>query len=256
MPKQISPVVKLRGKIDQISFFVSQDGYMARKTGTFNKQKYLTAESYDLTRRNASEFGIAGKAGRVFRNAWNLEIDKAGDNRLISRVTQGMVKVLQSDTVSVYGSRRVEKGDLTMLEKLEFNVALPFIASVKPEIDVTVVRATGQITINFPSYISEKQIAAPYGATHFSFFAAAAAVDFLEETSTTDRDAMADQLFSMTPTTASTIQLTMPANSTLPIFVALGVEFKKIVNGTAFSFSEHTSAMRLLAVDMPQQPGL
>lgn len=251
MARQISPIGKLKGKIDQMAYFETADGYMAAKTPRFNKDAYLKADSYDLARRNASEFGIGGRAGKVFRSAWNTEINKAGDRRLVSRLTRVMVKTLQTDTVSEYGYRKVENGALTMLEEFEFNLAMPFSMVVTGDLPVTIARATGQVTINLPAFIPRNVIAAPSGATHYSFFAAAAAIDFAAEEATTDRVNTADIPWSMAPTVAGTMALTLPANSTLPLFVVLGVEFKKIINGTAFEMTEKQCSLRVIAVDMP-----
>ena len=256
MPKQISPIVKIKGKIDQLSFFESIDGYMVRKTATFNMDNYKNAESYDVTRRNASEFGIAGKAGKTFRLAFSPEINKASDSRLISRVLRAMVKVLQTDTVGVYGSRRVENGNFEDLEDLEFNLPIPFSAAVTPVIPATIVRATGQITLNFPAYIPKDDLTAPTGTTHFNFFAAAAAIDFLNDEFTSNRISTADLVYDKTATTTSTLQLTLPAGSPYPLFVVLGIHFMKKVNGVNYKLSENESALKLIAIDNTFPPDL
>jgi hypothetical protein len=249
MPKQISPIVKIKGKIDQLNFFESQDGYMVQKTAKFSKDKYLTSDTYRITRGNASEFGTAGKASRVFRAAWSREINKASDNRLTSRVTKTMFRTLRTDTTSRFGFRRVEKGTLKDLENLEFNGGLAFRACVVPKFPVSIVRATGVVTITLPVMNPQLDIKAPSGATHYSFFAAAGAIDFEGETSVVDSVSTAALPYSATDTVAGTLPLTLPVNSTLPIFVILGVEFKMIVNGDEIPFTENASALQVIAID-------
>jgi hypothetical protein len=256
MARQISPIVKLRGNIDDLSFYKTQDGYLARVKTAISADRIKNDPSFDLTRRNAQEFGAGGKAGRVFRNAWNTEIRKASDNRLVGRITQTMVSVLQTDPINDYGSRKVEKGDLTTLDKMEFNLALPFSATVSPEITATIIRATGQVTISLPAYVPEDEIAAPSGASHYNFFAAAAAIDFANEKSITDRVSSADLLWNKVTTAASTLQLTLPANNPLPLFVVLGIGFKKIVNNKLYPMSENECSLRVIAVEPAPPIGL
>ena len=252
MPKQISPVVKIKGRIDQLNFFETADGYMVQKTARYSIEKFRTAQSYDLTRRNASEFGIAGTAGKTFRAAWNTEINKAGDSRLVSRVTRAMVKVLQTDTESEYGSRNVEKGSKQKLVGLELNLALPFSTVVKETSwSVAIARATGQVTITLPAFVPFEAIRAPQGSTHYTFFAAAAAIDFAAGQGYTSRIETTDLPWSTTATAPSSLQMMLPANSPHPLFVMLGIEFKKIINGKAFDFTENSCAATLLAVDEP-----
>jgi hypothetical protein len=251
MPKQISPIVKIKGKIDQLNFFESQDGYMVQKTAKFNKEKYLTSETYDLTRRNAGEFGIAGKAARVFRDAWIAQIGRAADNRLMSRILKSMISVLQTDSTGTYGSRRVENGNLAGLVGFDFNLALPLRAVSRVEAPISLSRATGQVTVSLPSYIPRQEIVAANGATHYSFFMAAATIDFFEGTAYTAQAESANLPWGTAPTVASTLQVTLPGASTSPIFVIMGVEFKKIVNADTFRFSKNEAALQVLAVDTP-----
>lgn len=253
MPKQISPVVKIKGKIDQLNFFETADGYMVQKTARYSIEKFRTAQSYDLTRRNASEFGIAGAAGRIFRTAWSTEVSKAGDPRLVSRVTRTMVKVLQTDTESEYGSRNVNKGNKQGLVGLEFNNTLPFsqVVTIETGWSIAVGRPSGLVSIDLPALIPYQKIHAPKGATHYNFFAAAAAIDFVDGQGFTSRAETVDQPWSTEATTASSLQMQLPANSPHPIFVVLGIEFKKIVNGKSFVFTDNSCAAAVLAVSEP-----
>ncbi len=98
MRKQISPIVKLKGKIDDLSFYKSQDGFMARAKGGVSAERLRTDPKFDQTRRAQSEFSIGGKAGKLFRQAWNNELAKASDNRVASRVTKTMVEILKTDS--------------------------------------------------------------------------------------------------------------------------------------------------------------
>ncbi|MBO9564685.1 MAG: hypothetical protein J7621_18045 [Niastella sp.] len=254
MPKQISPVVKIKGKIDGLNYFESQDGYMVQKSARFSKDRYLTSETYDLTRRNASEFGIAGKAGRLFHKAFNAEIGKAADSRVMSRICKAMLRVLQSDTTGSYGQRRVESGNMAFLEGFDFNLAVPYEAAVKVDAVATVARPTGLVAVSLPSYMPKEGIVAADGATHYSFFAAAAAIDFAGETVTAVQAETEDLPWVRTATAADSLELNLPAASPLPIFVVMGITFKKIVNTEVFRFSKKEAALQLIGISQPEPP--
>lgn len=251
MPKQISPIIKLKGKIDDLSFYKSQDGFMARTKGGVPGERIKSDPKFDQTRRAMSEFSIAGKAGKQLRAALNNELGKAADGRVASRVTKAMVAILKTDPASDFGSRRVENGDLTKLEGFEFNRNVPFSTTVKAPFTATIDRATGQVTINLVSHLPKRDIAAPDNATHYVVFAAAAVIDFALDEATVVRQSAAGIPWDATPTTASTIPLSLPANSSLPILVLLGVEFVTLINGKQYPVSKGLSTMQLFEVDMP-----
>ncbi|MBG6062292.1 hypothetical protein IWX83_002090 [Flavobacterium sp. CG_9.1] len=46
----------------------------------------------------------------------------SADGRMVSRLTQAMIKVIQADTVSVRGLRNVIDGEAELLAGFEFNI--------------------------------------------------------------------------------------------------------------------------------------
>jgi hypothetical protein len=249
MPKQISPVVKLKGAIDDISFYKTQDGFMARQKTTISAERMKTDPKFDLTRRAGQEFGAGGKAGKLFRDVWITELNKARDNRVTSRVTQVMMAVLQSDPISDLGERRVENGDLTLLKGFEFNNGVPFAACVKTQFPFTIDRTTGQIRVNLVSHVPKLEIAAPDNASHYNVFAAAAAIDFATGEFSITRQSSASLPWNNDPTTASVLQMAVLPDTPLPIFLLLGVEFVKLVNGKSYPLSKGLSALQVWEVD-------
>jgi hypothetical protein len=251
MPKQISPIVKLKGKIDDLSFYKSQDGFMARAKGGVSGDRLLNDPKFDQTRRAMSEFSIGGKAGKLFRQALNNELAKASDNRVASRATKTMVSILKTDTTSDFGFRRVEHGNLKLLEGFEFNNKVPFSATVKVPFIATITRATGAVSIDLVSHIPKRDIAAPENATHYVFFAAAAVVNFATGESTVVRQVAPEILWDTTASDPAAIALSLPANSPLPIFVLLGVEFVTLINGKQYPVSKGLSSLSVLKVEQP-----
>ncbi|MEO8772666.1 MAG: hypothetical protein ABI402_21400, partial [Ferruginibacter sp.] len=114
-------IIKLKGTLGDITFYKSQDGYLAREKGGVDAARIATDEVFARTRENGAEFGRAGKAGRMLRVAINGLLKNIADNRMVGRLTQEMVKVIQADTTNPRGQRNVIDGEAELLEDFEFN---------------------------------------------------------------------------------------------------------------------------------------
>ncbi len=251
MAKQISPLVKLRGTIDDLSFYKTQDGFLAREKGGISGDRIKSDPKFMRTRLNGLEFGIGGKSGKAFRKAFSTEISKAADNRVVSRITKLMVAILQTDPDSDFGQRQVQLGELGQLLGFNFNDQVPFEQVFTLPVTTTFNRVTGQASIALPDTNPMADIVVPEGTTHYNFFAAAAAIDFETGLATTARQAMPNLPWGSLSTVVGTIPLPLPANSPLPVFIVLGIEFVKIVNGKVYPSSKGQSALQLIAVNMP-----
>jgi hypothetical protein len=62
-------IIKLKGTIGDITFYKTQDGHLAREKGGIDASRIKTDPAFQRTRENGSEFGRAGKAGKVLRTA-------------------------------------------------------------------------------------------------------------------------------------------------------------------------------------------
>jgi len=83
----------LRGTIGNITFYKSGDGYLAREKGGVGANRIATDPAFQRTRENGAEFGRAGKAGKVLRNALRSLLQNTSDSRMISRLTREMMKL-------------------------------------------------------------------------------------------------------------------------------------------------------------------
>jgi hypothetical protein len=91
-------IIKLKGKIGDLSFYKTKDGYLAREKGGVDKARIQNDPAFQRTMENGAEFGRAGKAGRLLRTSVRPLLLKAADSRITSRMTKEMVKVVKSDT--------------------------------------------------------------------------------------------------------------------------------------------------------------
>jgi hypothetical protein len=227
-------IIKLEGTIGDITFLKSKDGYLAKGKSSVTANRIATDPAFARTRENNAEFGRAGKAGKVLRNAFRAVLQKASDGRMVSRLTQEMFRVLQADLTSTRGQRNVIDGEAELLEGFDFNIngklGTTLFAPYTPMIN----RVTGDAGVSIPAFVPAQMVAAPSGTTHFRLFSAAAEVDFQQEVYTAVIQESGMLPWDGNATGVINLQQALPANSTHPLFLALGIEFLQQVNNTNY----------------------
>ena len=227
-------IIKLKGTIGDITFYKTQDGHLAREKGGIDASRIKSDPAFQRTRENGSEFGRAGKAGKVLRTALRALLLNSADGRMVSRLTQQMVKVIQADLVSERGLRNVIDGEVDLLVGFEFNIRGKLGTSLFAPFVGTIDRVTGEISVDLASFIPVNMIAAPGGTTHFKIISAGAEIDFEAETFIETHSETAILPWDATATAAiNQVNLVTPA-SIKPLFLALGVEFYQEVNGVMY----------------------
>jgi hypothetical protein len=227
-------IIKLKGTIGDITFYKTQDGHLAREKGGIEASRIASDPAFQRTRENGSEFGRAGKAGKVLRTALRALLLNSADGRMVSRLTQAMVKVIQADITSVRGLRNVIDGEAELLTGFEFNIRGKLGTSLFAPFVATIDRLTGEIKIDLASFIPSNMIAAASGTTHFKIISAGAEVDFEAESFVASNSETAILPWDVAPTVAISQTNMITPNSTKPLFLALGVEFYQEVNGTMY----------------------
>ncbi len=243
-------IIKLEGTIGDISFYKSQDGYLAREKGGVDANRIATDDAFQRTRENGSEFGRAGKGGKLIRTAFRNLVMNVSDNRLTSRLVTEMVKVIQADLTSVRGQRNVIDGEADMLEGFDFNVRSNLSNTLFVQFTATIDRPVGDLKVVIPGYVPAEVIAAPSGTTHYKIVSAGAEIDFENETYLTDSAASGFLPWDNVATAALTLNSTVTALSTKTLFLALGVEFYQEVNGVKYPLKNGSyNALALVKVE-------
>ena len=227
-------IIKLKGTIGNITFYKTKEGHFAREKGGIDASRIATDPAFQRTRENSSEFGRAAKAGKTLRTALRILLLNCADSRMVSRLIQTMVKVIQADLINERGLRNVIDGEAELLVGFEFNIDgklgttlfAPFVGAID--------RATGEITVDLESFIPANMIAAPSGTTHFKIISAGAEIDFGAEVFVTTNSETAILPWDMTPTLAINHLNAVTPNSTKPLFLALGVVFYEEVNASLY----------------------
>lgn len=227
-------IIKLEGTIGDITFFKSKDGYVARERSGPTADQIANDPVFERTRENGKEFGRAGKAGKVLRNAIRSLIQNAADSKAVSRLTKEMMKVVKADVTNTRGLRNVMDGETELLEGFDFNVNAKLGTTLFAPYTATIDRTTGAITLNVPAFTPANMLAAPAGSTHFKIVSAGSEIDFEQEVHTTDVHESAILPWDNNATTLMNVVHTVTANSTHPLFFVLGVQFFQDVNGVKY----------------------
>lgn len=171
-------IFKVAGTLDEVTFYKTKAGYMIREKGGVSGSRMASDPAFIRTRENQAEFGRAGKAGKLLRNAFQSVLLGASDGGMVSRLHKEMMRVVKADATSTRGQRNVLDGELEMLEGFDFNEAGKLTQTLFAPYAATVNRTTGALAVSVPSFIPLNQVVAPSEATHYQLSTAAAEIDF------------------------------------------------------------------------------
>jgi hypothetical protein len=227
-------IIKLEGTIGDITFHKSRDGYIAKEKSSVSAERIANDPAFQRTRENGAEFGRAGKAGKVLRNALRQLLQNASDSRVVSRLTREMMRVIQTDPINARGERTVTEGELGFLEGFDFNIDGKLSTTLYAPYTTTINRVAGTVEIALAAFIPAVMVSAPSGTTHFRIFAAGAEVDFSTNSTVSQVSDSGIMPWDNVPTAAVTLSHSLTANSTKPLFAVLGIEFLQEVNGVQY----------------------
>lgn len=228
-------IIKLKGTIGGMTFYkTSADGHLVREKGGIEKSRIDSDPAFQRTRENGSEFGRAGKAGKMLRTALRALLINSADGRMVSRLTQQMVKVIQADLVNERGLRNVIDGEAELLLGFEFNIRGKLGTSLYAPFVGAIDRVTGEITVDIAPFVPANMLVAPSGTTHYKIISGGAEIDFENETFVVATSETAILPWDATPTVAVSQTNQVTAASTKPLFLALGIEFYQEVNAQMY----------------------
>jgi hypothetical protein len=227
-------IIKIEGTLGDITFLRTADGYIAKEKTSVSASRIASDPSYQRTRENNAEFGRAGKAGKLLRNAIRPVLQFAKDSRVTSRLTTQMIKVVKADATNLRGLRKVLDAETEMLQGFNFNKNSILESTLFAPYTATINRATGILEVSIPSFSPLTSIVAPAGATHFKIVAAAAEINF-EAGTYIDANTESTVLpWDAAPTAAITLTNNVTTASTNPLFLLLGIQFFQYVNGVNY----------------------
>lgn len=251
MAKQTG-IIKLKGTIGGISFYKTTDGHLAREKGGVDASRIANDPAFVRTRENGSEFGRAGKGGKVLRNSIRILLQNAKDKRVVSRLTKDLLAIIKTDTTNERGLRTLTDGDMNLLLGFEFNLNGKLGTTLFAPYLNAFDRVSGDATLNLDPFSPTLRIAAPTGTTHFKVVMGVAELDFANEASVFEHDETAILPYTAADTAAISLTASLTANSTVDVVQVLGIEFYQEVNGQMYELKNGAyNALAVVTVDTP-----
>ena len=228
-------IIKLKGKIGDISFYKTQDGHLAREKGGVDASRIANDPAFIRTRENGAEFGSSASSGKLLRSALRTMLMTAADNRVASRLTKLMTDIKNLDATSVRGKRNVGIAMAlptakALLKGFNFNdKAILGSILFKP---YTVATATGIITIN--GLVPINDVVFPVGATHISLKGSWAKIDFAGNISDVKLSNVVNLPINAVSTNVILTPTAPPVSAGTNVYV-LQLEFFQMVNAVQYS---------------------
>ncbi|WP_316831866.1 hypothetical protein [Pedobacter aquatilis] len=223
-------IIKLNGRIGDLTFYKTRNGYQAREKGGVAGERISTDPRFQRTRENMAEFGRATKAGKFLRSAFKVLTNQLADKGVSNRLMKEMLKVIQADSLNERGLRMVLDAETELLTGFEFNINAAVSSTVSVVYATSIDRASGVLEIELPDFSARDLIVSPQGATHFKISAAAAMLNFEDEVfelSTKDSDMLEVKDINVA---SFNLQCQLTAASAKPLFLLFGISFYQRVN--------------------------
>lgn len=250
MPKQRG-LFPITGTMGGTTFYKTKDGgFLVRQAGGIDADRIATDPAFARTRENGQEFGRAGKAGKLLREALRGVIENVADSTVGRRIFSQFMKVLRADEVSNRGERNVLDGETELFRGFEFNAGRTLGSTLHAPYTVNIDRASGACTVEVPAFSPAEGLAAPPSSTHVKISAIATEIDFLNGEHNSALASSAETALEEEVTQPLALALNLPPNSGHPIFLALCVEFLQSVNGKFYKLNNGGfNAMAMVSVD-------
>jgi len=227
-------LIKLRGTLDNVNFYKTQDGVLARMNTSIDAKRIANDPAFIRTRENGAEFGFSAKAGKVVRDVLRPLLILASDSRVTARMMKVMTGIKNFDVTNSRGKRNIAAGinnpaAKELLKGFNFNERSNLGTVLAKPFSVTT--GTGGVTIS--DVIPLNDINFPSGATHVILQSGWAKIDFSTGVSDLQLSPATSLLIDETEQNISLVPASAPAGSGIDIYV-LCIAFYQEVNGTQY----------------------
>lgn len=227
-------ILKIEGTMGGMTFYKKDGVHLVKEKSSIPAEKIANDPKFARTRENNAEFGAAGIAGKLLRDALRVLMLNASDSLVASRVTKLMMDEIKLDATGVRGSRKPATGlalatGKALIKGFNFN-GNSFLSSVlfKP---YTVNTTTGVIGIT--GLIPANDIAFPAGATHLSITGGMANVNFATGVWAANLTNVQNLPINSTPATVTLTPTAVPTGTGIK-FHLLKIEFFQLLNGVQY----------------------
>lgn len=95
---QQESIIKLKGKIGDLSFYKTRDGYQARTKGGVSADRIANDPKFQRTRENGAEFGRAATASKRMRSILRSVILQNADRKMPHRLLSRLMRIINQQT--------------------------------------------------------------------------------------------------------------------------------------------------------------
>ncbi|MBE8722690.1 hypothetical protein [Sphingobacterium pedocola] len=247
-------LIKLNGKIGDLSFYKDKRGYQARmKTGP-TKDQINNDPRFQRTKENGQEFGRAANGSKQFRNQLRELLAQGADPQFSRRLTGRMHRVLKLDDENARGERKVLVANLPQLVGVECNLRAQlgevFFMKARPVYD----RSSGEGIFELPEMTAKKVIKALEGATHVQIQLVAA--EFDAQNPDADEISIARSTYldigKSEVSAAETLSVQLLPQAESGVILLMGISYLQHVNGGYYPLSNGMyNALTVVQVDVP-----
>lgn len=178
MARQIGNI-RLTGTIDDITFYYHpEDGYLAKKKTSHDREKVLKSPGFARTRKNAAEFEETIFSAQLIRLAFNKLIYSIADGKLSSRMNGIISGIVKSDSIHDLGKRQFIFGDLSPLVGFRFNSKLSLDNVLSGKYTLCCDDTEEKANISIAGFEPGSSLIFPAHASHFKLVCSFAFINF------------------------------------------------------------------------------
>ena len=200
------------------------------------------------THPNVLEFTRASKDGRLIRQAFCSVMNGSRDCLSSGKLTQALMKVIQSDNSNDWGKRTVHDGDLQLLQGFEFNGRKEVRRILKKSMETSINAVTGFCRVAIDSLLPMQDLCYEANYAYVRFTAAAATFDFQQENCI--RSVARTDYLPFDKRVSIALMPMVNIQDGCPVLLLLGIEFFGKINGFYYPIRTGGSlALQIVQVD-------
>mgnify|MGYP001163269631 CR=1 FL=1 len=244
---QQESMIKLKGRVGDVTFYQNERGYQARSSKGVDPKRVKQHPAFKRSRENSREFGRAAIAAKCLRSALRPLLRHIPDGSMVNRLTSRMVRILKADDVHIRGERLVNPVNVGMLRFFDFNRSAPLHEMLLVRYDVNLDRSENRVELRLPSFYPKQAVVFPKEATHFRLVAATTAIDFSRAPSTSQRPPVAMETTELLSVVGQVpaLSFSLPIDESLAagaVIVLVGISYFESLQGEIYPIKDKESA--------------
>ncbi len=235
MAKQ-SGSIPIEGAIGDLVYYKTKYGNLVRRKGNLNRERVMNEAAFERSRAAGSEFGRAGSASGLIRNAVKAYCPYAGDGETHARLSKVMGEIIREDKTHPAGERQVMPENIAPLKRFEWIRDRPLARSFWAQVGGSTT-PEGLLTISMPGLQPKRDLGWPANATHAQISIVGMSLDFPNKIA--EQDGAQSALLLKSPVGIDLkLECRIPIVEGRVMMVGIGVQFFAEANGSVEALAE------------------